>query len=111
MYRDILKVLDKDCAIYNTDLDGTAYDVDSITNIEKETSFQFNWHVWFAMMILWILIFIFNSHSVKSIEVLVTFSYPFSIFFMLVFLIKAITLGNGVSEGVFEYFWGDPTKE
>ena len=47
MYRDILKVLDKDCAIYNTDLDGTAYDVDSITNIEKETSFQFNWHAWF----------------------------------------------------------------
>ena len=107
MYRDVLKVYDQDCVIYDSGLDGTAYDVDSIkSNIDRETTWQFNWHVWFAMMIIWVLIFIFNSCSVRTIEPLAAFSWTFSLIFMFMFLIKANTLGNGIHSGVHEFIWG-----
>ena len=114
MYRDVLKVYDQDCTIYDADLDGTVYDVDNVifkSNRERETIWQFNWHVWFAMMTIWVLMFVFTCRGVKSIEMLVGFTYPYSLLFMMVLLLKAITLGNGVSEGVYIYLWGDPKKE
>ena len=63
------------------------------------------------MLAIWVLIFVFTSHGVRSIEFLVGFSYPFSILFMVLLLGKAVTLGTGVSEGIHEYFWGDPKTE
>ena len=114
MYRDVLKVYDQDCIIYNTDLDGTAYDIDSTDldlKSDRETSWKFNWPVWFAMVTIWVLVLIFNSKSVDTIQYIVLFSWWFSLLFMLMFLIKAMTLGDGVSEGIQEYIWGDPKKE
>ena len=98
MYREVLKVYDQDCIIYNTDLDGSDYDNGSTTyesSIERETSFQFNWPLWFTMIVIWVIAFIFNSKSVRTIRYIVVVSWPLSLVFLLVLVVKAATLEGG----------------
>ena len=113
MYKEVLRVYDQDCIIYNPKLDGSEYDSGSSTyesSIERETSFQFNWPVWFAMITTYLLVLFFNSKSVTTIRYIVIVSWPLSILFLFVLVMKAITLDGG-ADGVYEYIWGKPDKE
>ena len=80
-------------------------------SIDRETSFEFNWHVWSAMLIVWAAIFLACHRSVDTIKYVVYYTFPLSLIFMFIFIMFGVTLGCGVSDGVNEYLWGKPGKD
>ena len=114
MYRDILKVYDQDCIIYDTSLDNTAYDAgsgDYSSSIERVMTYEFNWQVWCAMLVGWAAIFLACHRSVDTIKYVIYVTFPLSLVFMLVLILFGVTLGCGASDGVNEYLWGKSDRE
>ena len=114
MYKDILKVYDQDCIIYDTSLENTPHDVSSgeyTLGIERPAIFEFNWQVWVAMLIVWAVIFLSNRRSVDTLKYVIYFVFPLSLIAIFVLVLFGITLGDGVSEGVETYLWGKSDKE
>ena len=110
MYRDVLKVYDEDCIIYNTSLDGTRYDIgleNYTSSIERKMAFEFNWQVWGCLMGVWFIIFLLVSRGVHSMRYILYISLPLSLVFIFCLLMFSIQLEGGAA-GVREYLFGKP---
>ena len=103
MYKNVLRIYDSDCIIYDTELENSNLDTDSKNNysstVHRETTFEFNWQVWFGVLAVWVLVYIFNSRGVHSMKYVVYVSFPLSLVFIFILLLFGVTLGYGVSNG------------
>ena len=110
LYRDVLKVYDQDCYFYDSSLEKTKYDVgsgDFPSSIFREASMNFSWQVYFCTIAIWSFCMVLNWKGVTSMRFIYYFSVPLSVVFLVSMLLFGILLGNGNSEGVRQYLFGD----
>ena len=113
MYRDVLKVYDSNCILYNTDLEQTNLDVGSgnyMLSASRATSFVLNWEVLIACSVCWILVFIGNRRGVYSFQYISYLIFPMTIACMFILVLWSVTL-EGSTEGYKEYLLGKPDSE
>ena len=80
-------------------------------SIERATTFEFNWQVWFAMLLVWAALFLATRRSVDTIKYVIYWTAPLSVVFMIILILFGVSLGCGASEGINEYLWGKPDRE
>ena len=115
MFRDVLRVYDSDCILYDTSLEETRVDAgtgDYTSSVPRPVKFEFNWTLWLAVLTVWALIFVFTRQSVISMRWLFYLSWPLRIAFLFVMVLFGMQLKNG-DIGVTEYLFGTlaPTKK
>ena len=111
-YRDVLKVYNEDCILYDTNLYGTSYDLGAIKpeGISDGKVTVFCWEVWFGTIIVWALCCLATWDQKKIKWKWVTWlTVPLQFGMTIVLILVTLTLTNG-DEGIRMYLYGEDTR-
>ena len=85
MYREVLKVYDEDCILFNTEIYGTAHEIGKTDykGPQTDVNFRFNWLMWGIMLFTWLFVFVANSRGIVSMRFVFYITFPLSVILVL----------------------------
>ena len=109
-YRDVLKLYDEDCVLYDTEFYGTDYEIGKTDYVgpPKKDDFEFAWEIWLAWLSVWVMLYFIHRNSISSMRLVQYIGFPLSLIAIFVTLALGVTRGEGVKDGVLEYLNGPP---